>query len=75
MKGRRRKGRPTVFAEELKLTNFRLPVSLLEELDDARFALGKSTLAELVREALRKYLDENAVAVQEYRKFRKKHGN
>ena len=42
-----------MFEEGTKLTNFRLPLGLLEDLDDARFALGKDTLAELVRGALR----------------------
>jgi metal-responsive CopG/Arc/MetJ family transcriptional regulator len=62
-----------VFTEELKLANFRMPVSLLAELDEARFALGKATIAELVRQALRAYLDANAEPIKAYRKLREKH--
>ena len=62
-----------MFEEGTKLTNFRLPLELLKDLDDARFALGEDTLAELVRGALRKYVDENAAAVQAYRRLRRRH--
>jgi hypothetical protein len=62
-----------VFTEELKLANFRMPVSLLAELDEARFALGNATVADLVRQALRAYLAANAETIREYRKLREKH--
>ena len=63
-----------MFTEELKLANFRMPISLLAELEEARFALGKSTLADLVRQALRDYLVANAEPIKAYRKLRAKHG-
>jgi predicted DNA-binding protein len=73
-KSRRAKGgRPKMFEEPLKLANFRLPTSLLKELAVAQHALGKSSLADLVREALRKYLEENEAAIRAYKRLRDRH--
>jgi hypothetical protein len=41
-----------MYSEEMKLTNFRFPKSLLEELDDARHALAKQSVAHLVPEGV-----------------------
>jgi metal-responsive CopG/Arc/MetJ family transcriptional regulator len=60
--------------EETKLTNFRFPKSLLEELDDARHALAKQSVAHLVRDALRDYLDRHEVVIRAVRQAREKHG-
>jgi Arc/MetJ-type ribon-helix-helix transcriptional regulator len=63
-----------MFSEEMKLTNFRLPKSLLGELDDARHALAKQSVAHLVRDALREFLDRNRVVIQDVKRAREKHG-
>jgi len=63
-----------MYEEEMKLTNFRLPKSMLDELDDARHALAKQSVAHLVRDALREYLDRNQAVIEDVRKAREKHG-
>ncbi len=55
-----------------KLTNFRLEPELLAEIQEARHALAKPTLSDLVRDALRRYLDENSRAIRSYRRLRKR---
>jgi Arc/MetJ-type ribon-helix-helix transcriptional regulator len=55
------------------LTNFRFPRSLLDELEEARFALRKPSLAELVREALRDYLERHDSAIRAVARAREKH--
>ncbi len=56
----------------LKLTNVRLNAELLQEMHEARHALAKPTISDLVRDALRQYLDANAKAIDSYRKLRKR---
>jgi Arc/MetJ-type ribon-helix-helix transcriptional regulator len=63
-----------MFDEDMKLTNFRLPTSMLDELDDARHALAKQSVAHLVRDALREYLDRNQAVIEDVRKARERHG-
>jgi metal-responsive CopG/Arc/MetJ family transcriptional regulator len=63
-----------MYPEEMKLANFRLPMSLLERLPEAQHALGKPSVAELVRDALRTYLEENDPAIRAYRRLRERHG-
>ena len=58
---------------EKKLTNFRFEPELLEELDAARYALGKPSLANLVRDALRCYLEEHADEIRAWRRMRSRH--
>ena len=62
-----------MYAEEMKLTNYRFPTSLLRELEDARHALAKPSVAHLVREALRDFLDRNQKLIQAVRQAREKH--
>ena len=64
-----------MFSEEVKLTNFRFPKSLLDELEDARYALAKRSVADLVRHALREFLDRNRKVIQAVKQARVKHGS
>ncbi len=70
----KKRGRPKLHAEPMKLANFRLPLSLVEALPEAHHALGKASLSELVRDALEAYLEEHAAAIKAYRRLREKHG-
>jgi Arc/MetJ-type ribon-helix-helix transcriptional regulator len=68
-------GRPKLYGdEEMVLTNFRFPRSLLDEIEFARHALQKPSIAEVVREALRTYLEANELAIRDYKRLREKHG-
>ena len=68
-------GRPKLYGdEEMVLTNFRFPRSLLDEIELARHALQKPSIAEVVREALRAYLEANESAIRDYKRLREKHG-
>jgi Arc/MetJ-type ribon-helix-helix transcriptional regulator len=61
-------------SKETRLTNFRLSKSLLDELDVARHALAKQSVAHLVRDALRDYLDRHEAAIRRVREERDKRG-
>jgi metal-responsive CopG/Arc/MetJ family transcriptional regulator len=57
-----------------KQTSVRLPKSLLDELDVARHALSKLSVAHLIRDALRDYLDRHEPAIRPVREERDKRG-
>jgi hypothetical protein len=57
-----------------KQTSFRLPKALLAELDVARWALAKQSVAHLVRDALRDFLDRHEAAIRPIREERDKRG-
>ncbi|MGH7859022.1 MAG: hypothetical protein ACREQY_16975 [Candidatus Binatia bacterium] len=63
-----------MFDEEMQLIHLRVPKSLAAELEEAQHALGKASLADLAREALRRYLDENEATIKAYRRLRERHG-
>jgi hypothetical protein len=68
-------GRPKLYGdEEVLLTNFRFPRSLLDEIDAAKHALGLPSIAEVVRKALAAYLEANGSAIRDYKRLREKHG-
>lgn len=67
-------GRPKMFGEDMRLTNFRFPKTLLDEMEEARFALEKASLAELVRDALRDYLTKHRPVIDAVRRAKAKHG-
>jgi metal-responsive CopG/Arc/MetJ family transcriptional regulator len=56
------------------LTNFRIPKKLLDELEETRSALGKPTLVELVRQALRDYVEGQRGVVSAVKKAREREG-
>lgn len=66
-----KRGRPPLYGEKLVLTNFRLPARLIEDLEACFHALGRRSVSDLVREALREFLDKHARAIHAYRRFRK----
>jgi hypothetical protein len=47
---------------------------LLAELEDARYALAKRSVADLVRDALRDYLNRKQKVIQAVKHAREKHG-
>jgi Arc/MetJ-type ribon-helix-helix transcriptional regulator len=63
-----------MLGEPTKLTNFRFPQSFLDELDEARSALRKPSLAELVREALRDYLARHRSMIEAVKRARERYG-
>jgi Arc/MetJ-type ribon-helix-helix transcriptional regulator len=71
---RKAKGRPRLYGEEMVLTNFRFPRSLLDDIDAAKHALGLPSTAEVVRKALNAYLEANESAIRDYKRLREKHG-
>jgi hypothetical protein len=73
-KPRKRAGRPKLYDEEMVLTNFRFPRSLLDEIELAKHALGLASVAEVTRKALSAYLEANGAAIRDYRRLREKHG-
>jgi Arc/MetJ-type ribon-helix-helix transcriptional regulator len=73
-KVRKTKGRPKLYGEEMVLTNFRFPRSLLDDIDAAKHALGLPSTAEVVRKALNAYLEANESAIRDYKRLREKHG-
>jgi Arc/MetJ-type ribon-helix-helix transcriptional regulator len=74
MKLRKAKGRPKLYGEEMVLTNFRFPRSLLDDIEAAKHALGLPSVAEVVRKALNAYLEVNGAAIRDYKRLREKHG-
>jgi hypothetical protein len=68
------KGRPKLYGEEMVLTNFRFPRSLLDDIEAAKHALGLPSTAEVVRKALNAYLDANGAVIRDYKRLREKHG-
>lgn len=59
--------------EDLKLTNFRFPQSLLEQIAEAQHALQKKSAADLVREAIGDYLEKHKATIKAVREARAKH--
>ena len=72
--GRKKAGRPKLFEEESQLLHVRLPQSVMREVEDARFALGKQSAAELIRDAVNEYLKRRNAAIADYRRLRERHG-
>jgi metal-responsive CopG/Arc/MetJ family transcriptional regulator len=66
-------GRPRMFEEEMQLIHLRVPRSLVEEVTTAQHALEKSSVAELVRDALRDYLDKHRTVIEAVRRVKEKH--
>jgi metal-responsive CopG/Arc/MetJ family transcriptional regulator len=71
---RRRAGRPRMFQEDMQLIHLRIPKSLVDEVTSAKHALEKSSVAELVRDALRDYLDKHRTVIEAVRRAKDKHG-
>jgi hypothetical protein len=67
-------GRPKMYQEEMRLVNFRFPVSLLDELEEIRSAMGLPSVAETVRAAIRSYAETNKPVIEGVRRLREKHG-
>jgi hypothetical protein len=57
---------------ERKLVTYRFEPELIEALDEARQALRKGSLTELVREALWHYLDEHRREIRAHRRREKR---
>jgi metal-responsive CopG/Arc/MetJ family transcriptional regulator len=62
-----------MFEEEMQLIHLRVPRSLVEEVTKAQHALEKSSVAELIRDALRDYLDKHRLVVDAVRRAKEKH--
>jgi metal-responsive CopG/Arc/MetJ family transcriptional regulator len=73
-RGKGRGGRPAVYGEPMVLTNFRLPEKLLEDLEEVRSGLGRPTLVEVVREALKEYVEAKQPLIRAVKKARGRHG-
>jgi Arc/MetJ-type ribon-helix-helix transcriptional regulator len=63
-----------MFGEETQLIHLRFPKSMVEDMDAARHALEKPSVAELIRAAVQAYLDANAPVIKAFRRVREKHG-
>jgi metal-responsive CopG/Arc/MetJ family transcriptional regulator len=63
-----------MFEEEMQLIHLRIPKSLVEEVTSAKHALEKSSVAELVRDALRDYLAAHRGVIEAVRRAKEKHG-
>jgi metal-responsive CopG/Arc/MetJ family transcriptional regulator len=63
-----------MFEEEIQLIHLRLPKSLVQEVRSAKHALEKSSIADLVRDALRAYLDKHRVMIEAVRRAKERHG-
>jgi Arc/MetJ-type ribon-helix-helix transcriptional regulator len=63
-----------MFPDEMQLIHLRIPKSLVEEVTTARHALEKSSVADLVRDALREYLDKHHGVIDAVRRAKEKHG-
>jgi metal-responsive CopG/Arc/MetJ family transcriptional regulator len=63
-----------MFEEGMQLIHLRVPKSMVEEVTAAQHALEKSSVAELVRDALRDYLDKHRTVIDAVRRAKEKHG-
>lgn len=60
-----------MFEEGTRLINFRFPVTLVAELDEAKSWLQKASVSELVREAIREYLERHEAELSAHRRAAK----
>jgi metal-responsive CopG/Arc/MetJ family transcriptional regulator len=64
-----------MFEEEMQLIHLRIPKSLVEEVTSAKHALEKSSAADLIRDALRDYLDKHRGLIDAVRRAKERHGS
>jgi metal-responsive CopG/Arc/MetJ family transcriptional regulator len=63
-----------MFQEGMQLIHLRIPKSLVDEVNSAKHALEKSSVADLVRDALRDYLDKHRGLIDAVRRAKERHG-
>ena len=64
-----------MFDEPTQLLHLRFPRSMVDEMELARHALEKPSLVEMVRDAVRAYLDANESAIRAFKRLRERHGS
>jgi metal-responsive CopG/Arc/MetJ family transcriptional regulator len=64
-----------MYEEEMQLVHLRIPKSLATDLEDTQHALGRPSIAELVRDALRAYVEGNSAALKAYRRLKERHAD
>jgi metal-responsive CopG/Arc/MetJ family transcriptional regulator len=63
-----------MFQEPMQLIHLRIPKSLVDEVTQAQHALEKSSMAELVRDALRDYLAAHRSVIEAVKRAKEKLG-
>ena len=75
MKRRRKVGRPKIFEGEQQLIHIRIPESLMSEAEEAARLLGEPSLTQLIRRAVREFLESHEKELDRRRKKdAEKHG-